>query len=439
MGAAIESKSVSAAKEHFGLPSKEERLPRHGLPAWDGGRMDARLVRVKEMDTQSGLSLRVLNVVYDERFSGPPSRILQVAGPLKREGVESIVVTRRGDPTFPRLLNEADIEHVEIALVRARRSFSPLEHFRFVKGFWPNVARLRMLIRSYRVSVVHNNGALHFQAPLAAYLERVPLVWHLNDVHVPTGARRFLPRVVLRLADVVAVASRAVADYYFDAPPESDQRMAVLYPPADVERFNPRVDGTVIRSELGIDSTAPIIATVANLCPGKGLEYLLQAAAEIRRVRPDARFLIAGAPLKNRDGYRRALLRLCGELRLNRHVMFLGARGDVDRIFAAADVCLHPSEREAAPMAVMEASASGVPVVACDVGGTREIVEEGVTGFLVPPRAPEQMALKMLALLGSPCQAAAMGRSGAQHILRSEFVLLPIAPHATRRWRRARN
>ncbi|HSR58189.1 MAG TPA: glycosyltransferase, partial [Candidatus Binataceae bacterium] len=72
--------------------------------------------------------------------------------------------------------------------------------------------------------------------------------------------------------------------------------------------------------------------------------------------------------------------------------------------------------------AVMEASASGVPVVASDAGGTREIVEEGVTGFLVPPQAPEQIALKVLALLGSPDRAADMGRRGAQR-MREQFSL----------------
>jgi glycosyltransferase involved in cell wall biosynthesis len=367
-------------------------------------------------------ALRVLNVVYDERFGGPQSRILQVARGLRSAGVETIVASRRGEASFAKMLDASAIGHVELGLVRARNSYNPIRQCVFAAGFWPNVLALRNLIRRYRPDVVHSNGALHLQGPIAAHLEGVALVWHLNDVYLPPGARRLMPAMVLRLSSAIAVASRAVADYYFHSQPHCDARIATLYPPVDSSRFNPEVDGEGIRSEFKIARDAPVVATAANLCPGKGIEHLLRAAAQIRRTRPQVRFLVAGAWLANRDRYRRKLLRLRGELGLNECVTFTGVRSDLERIFAAADIYVHPSDSEAAPMAVMEASASGLPVVATDVGGTREIVEDGSTGLLVAAASPEQISLKVLALLGATAQASEMGMRGA-HRMGERFSL----------------
>jgi len=354
----------------------------------------------------------IANVVYEERFGGPQSRVLQVAMRLRHKGFETLVVIPRGDPIFASHLSAAQIPFHEFALVRLRDSRNPVVHARFITHFWPNVITLRRLIREHDIQVVHTNGLIHLQAPIAARLEGIPLVWHLNDVNAPGLLRLLFVPLVRRWADRIVVAARAVAQHYFPDSSDINGRLHVLYAPVDTEKFRPEVDGLSVRAELGIADDCPVIGTVSNLSPGKGVEFLLEAAPSIKHRFPKARFLIVGEKLRNRQAYWSSLMRRTEELGLANDVIFTGRRDDIPEVMAATTVYVHPSEAEACPMAVLEASASGLPVVATDVGGTGELVEDGVTGILVAPKSPPQIADAVIHLLESPETAQAMGMRG---------------------------
>jgi glycosyltransferase involved in cell wall biosynthesis len=360
---------------------------------------------------------RILNVLYEERFGGPQSRVLQVATRLQAKGFETLVVIPKGDPTFASRLKAVQIPFHEFDLVRLRDSRNPAVHARFIARFWPNVMTLRRLIRDYKIELVHTNGLIHLQAPIAAGLEGVPLVWHLNDVNTPRLLRLLLLPLVRRWADQIVVAAQAVGYYYFPNNASSvRKRLHVLYAPVDTEKFRTGVDGTSVRATLGIDDDSPIVGTVKNLSPGAGVEFLIDAASDIKRHFPKAKFLIVGEKLRNRQAYWSSLMRRTEELGLANDVIFVGRRDDIPEVMRAMTVYVHPSEAEACPMAVLEASASGLPVIATDVGGTRELVEDGVTGILVEPRSPAQIADAVVHLLESPETAQAMGMRGVQRM-----------------------
>jgi len=328
------------------------------------------------------------------------------------------VVIPRGDPGFASLLRAEQIPFQELDLVRLRRTANPAVHIRFLARFGPNVAALRRLIREHHIDVVHTNGLMHTQAAIAARLEGVPLVWHLNDVYTPGLLRAIFLPLVRSWAGRIAVSARAVARYYFPDPSGVEDRLHLLYAPVDTGRFSREVDGSTVRQELGIDAHCPVAGTVANLCPGKGIEYLLEAAPRIKAYFPATKFLVVGERLENRRGYWRSLLRRAEELGLAGHIFFTGHRRDIPQVMRAMTVYVHPSESEACPMAVLEASASGLPVVATNVGGIPELVEDGATGILVEPRRPSQIAEAVVRLIHSPGLARGMGVAGAERTRR---------------------
>jgi glycosyltransferase involved in cell wall biosynthesis len=365
---------------------------------------------------------RVLNVLYDERFGGPQNEVLQLAPALRRRSVETLVAIPKGDPFFRNRLKQEKIEFAERHLVRLRHSVNPLLHTRFLTSFWPNVVTLRRLIRAHHIEVVHTFGFMHLQAPIAAHLERLPLVWHLNDINPGPMLRAALVPWVRSWADIVAVSSRAVVKHYFPDGSGPTDRIHVLYPAVDTDKFNPTVDARSVRAELGIPKNAPVIGSVGNLSPGKGFEFFLEAAAQIQTRFPASKFLIVGAVLENRKQYFKALLERRQKLGLTSDALFLGHRNDVPQLMAAMTIAVHASEAEAAPTVVMEASASGLPVVATDVGGVHELLEDGVTGILVEPRSPAQVADAVLRLLENQAIAGQMGKSGVQR-MREQFSL----------------
>jgi glycosyltransferase involved in cell wall biosynthesis len=149
------------------------------------------------------------------------------------------------------------------------------------------------------------------------------------------------------------------------------------------------------------------IATVACLREEKRLDVLIEASARVLARYPDAEFLIAG------DGpCRDELLELARRAGVVDRVRFLGHRDDVPGFLADADVFVLPSRSDASPNSIIEAMASGLPVIASAVGGIPEIVDHDKTGWLVPSGDPDALANAVLEMLAAPGRAADFGRAG---------------------------
>jgi len=366
--------------------------------------------------------MKVLNVLFEERVGGPQRRVLQVARELCARGVLTIVTIPRGDRRFANLLRDAEIPFEELDLVRLRKVWNPAIHATFIARFWQNVMELRRLIRRHQVQVVHTNGSIHSQAAIAAHLEGVRLVWHLNDVGTPKLLRLMFLPIVRKWAHRIAIASQAVGRLYFPDPREVSGRLHLLYAPVDTERFSLDGDGSGLRAELGIAPDCPVVGTLGNASPGRGWEFLLEAAPMIKEKYPAVKFLFVGELLADHQSYWSGLMRRARDLGLSEDIIFTGRRDDVPQMMHALQVYVHPSEAEACPMSVLEACACGLPVVATAVGGVPEIVEDGMSGFLVPPQSPSEIARSVLALLGSIDLAEKMGKAAVQTV-RKQFSL----------------
>lgn len=166
----------------------------------------------------------------------------------------------------------------------------------------------------------------------------------------------------------------------------------------------PAADG--VREELGIPHGVPVVGTVGNLTPKKDHATLLRAAARMRRTTPDLRVVVVGTgPLEPR------LRALAAELDLGDGVVFAGFREDARRVMGAFDVFVLSSTFEGLPIAMLEAMARGLPVVATGVGGTPEVVDHHRHGLLVEPRAPGPLAEAVEAVLGDASLAARLGEA----------------------------
>jgi glycosyltransferase involved in cell wall biosynthesis len=183
--------------------------------------------------------------------------------------------------------------------------------------------------------------------------------------------------------------------------------VSLIYNGVDLDRYDNQEACCTLPEEYGMEPGSQIVGVVARLEPEKGHPTLLEAWPKVLREVPDAYLLIVG------EGSRRdALEAQARELRIAHRVVFTGRRDDVPAVTAALDVAVLPSYREAQGMVILEAMALSRPVVASRVGGIPEMIEDGVTGLLVPPHDAEALAAAIVRLLKNHPLADTLGRAG---------------------------
>ncbi|MGI6415821.1 MAG: glycosyltransferase [Thermoguttaceae bacterium] len=270
-------------------------------------------------------------------------------------------------------------------------------------GLRPGIIwKLAWLLRGLQADVVHTHNTVAFFYGLpAARLARVRRV-----IHTRHGQRGGAPnrqtvafRWLSRFADKMVSVSEDATQLSIAEGIAAEKACTILNG-IDLARF----------TYTGPQSNGPALL-VARLSPEKDVITLLKAARVVADERPDFRLEIAG------DGPCRSdLTRLAADLGLSRHVCFHGETHDVAALLARASLFVLPSLQEGISLTLLEAMARGLPVVATRVGGNPEVVEEGVTGLLVPPQNPTSLAVAVVRLASDPARAQEMGQAGRQRV-----------------------
>jgi glycosyltransferase involved in cell wall biosynthesis len=217
--------------------------------------------------------------------------------------------------------------------------------------------------------------------------------------------REQLRRLTPEMGRLIAVSTsieRKIADEGRALVPVS-----LIYNGVDLDRYDHQEPCCTLRDDYGMEAGSQIVGVIARLEPEKGHPTLLDAWPQVLRDVPDAYLLVIG------EGSRReALEQQAYDLRIGHRVVFTGRRDDVPAVTAALDVAVLPSYREAQGLSILEAMALSRPVVASNVGGIPEMIEDGVTGLLVPPADPAALAEAISRLLLDHPYADTIGRAG---------------------------
>jgi glycosyltransferase involved in cell wall biosynthesis len=223
---------------------------------------------------------------------------------------------------------------------------------------------------------------------------------------------RFLDRWTSRYFGVAEAQRR----YLVDELGFPGDKVRIIHNGVDPAQFDITADRSVL-AEFGFAQDDPVVGILAGLTPVKDHATFLRAARTVVGKIPMAKFLVIG------DGPARAQLEeLTSELRITANVHFAGQRGDIARLLPAIDVFTLTSTTECFPMSVLEAMACGRPTVCTAVGGIPEMVEDGVTGYLVAPKDSRRLSERLVSLLSDPQVAPRMGRAGRARI-EAEFNL----------------
>jgi glycosyltransferase involved in cell wall biosynthesis len=261
--------------------------------------------------------------------------------------------------------------------------------------------------RGARVLHVHGYAAADFGRLAArAAGARLVLHEHFADPRMP-AYQAVADRLLRGRTDGAIAVSRSTREFLVRQRFVPEERVRLIWNGAPLEEFAPvpRERALAVRRELGLAEDALVVGTIGRLNAQKGHRFLLDAAALLLPRRPGARVLVAG------DGdLMGELRRQAAALGIAGKVVFAGHRTDVPDLLGALDVVCISSLYEGTPLALFEAMAAGKAIVSTSVDGCREVLEDGVTGVLVPPADAAALADGLERVLGDAALRAALGR-----------------------------
>lgn len=277
--------------------------------------------------------------------------------------------------------------------------------------------RLAALVRNWRPDIIHCRNWNTWLDSCAAHLidrRRAKLVWSFHGFadgdNFPLR-RRVISNMLARVTDYLFAVCKDSAQRYAKVARVPAQRFDVIYNGVDCDKFTPPADVTRLREELGLNTQEIIVTTVASLTPVKDHAKLLRAIALAHRLSPDVstRFLFIGE-----GALRVSLQSEIQNLGLEGKVNLLGNSDRVADYLAASDVFILPSRLEGMSNAIMEAMATGLPVIANNVGGNPELVKSGSTGILCEQNNDQDMANAILQLAKDKTLREKMGMAARQ-------------------------
>ncbi len=344
--------------------------------------------------------MRILQVCSVTTFGGGERHLADLSHALTDLGHEVYAASVPGSPLWS-----------ELSFLPNGRTLA-LSRGNYVK----NLTGLAAFVRAQGIEIIHAHAARDYHL-VALAVRLAPRARLVLTRHVLFPLRR-INRPLLRSAGRVIAVSQAVAESLRRNGVIESSKITVVHNGIDTDRF----DGSIARSgELPV-----VVGTVGHLAPIKGHDIFLRAAALISAHRPEVRFVVIGEDKSPQMDHRRSLESLIVELGLNEIVTMPGWRDDMPAVLSSFTLFVSAARSEPFGLAIVEAMAAGLPVIATASEGAMEIIEEGFSGKLVPVDDPEALAQAINYLLDNPLERSRLGRN-ALLASRERFSLARMA------------
>ncbi len=320
--------------------------------------------------------MKVLQILPELNVGGVETGTVDFAKYLAEHGHRAVVVSNGG--TLVGELEKIGVNHYQLPVHK--------------KNLWTmiqSVRRLKKIIIGEGVDVVHARSRV--PAWIAYFACRKTPAAFITTCH-GHYQKHFFSRI-MGWAKFVIVPSTVIGKHMIESFGVSASNVRLIPRSVDLEKFN-------VPRQRDSQKSHCVISMVGRITPLKGHEYFLRAMAKVIRYMPYAKIWIIGDVPEKKESYRQELEVLVKHLGLSEHVQFLGNRRDIPALLAKTDLLvLSTVTQEAFGRVILEAQAAGVPVVATRVGGVVEIIDDGKTGILVPPKDVEAMAQEVMRVL----------------------------------------
>ena len=348
---------------------------------------------------------------------------------LDRNKYDPIVLLPSDMPTgmLSPELERLGVEYHFVTLGILRRKYlTPSRIIPLIVEMLSGIAKVRSIARERNVTLVYVNTFVAVSGAIGSSLARVPVLWHIREIlAMPRAMRWVLIRTLNLCADRVVCISKAVRDSLLAEAPGLASKCVVVYNAVSAPIATSTDNHVGIREELGVAENIPLVGTVGRISHWKGQEILVEAAAQVLQRQPSAHFVALGSYFADESHYLDKLKAQIENLGLADRFHLSDYRSNVTEVYRALDIFVLPSRKpEPFGRVTVEAMMQSRPVIATNHGGTCELIEDGVTGILVPPADPAALAEKIDLLLTDSALRQRLGQNAARYAL--EHFSMPV-------------
>jgi len=350
-------------------------------------------------------ALNILQTCYSPSWGGLEMQTLEISLQLIRRGHRVTLSCRPAT----RLATEAERSHIPLLLHDIRGYLHPIV-----------IARLSSELRHVGIDLIHCQHSRDIATVVPAMLlsGRYRPILLSKRVGSYIVKKDFLHSLTHRHISRVLAISEVIHRNVLDTLPVPPERVLTLHDAIDTSRYSPQhATGKSVRSEFGFTDDVFLVGFVGRISPGKGHGELLHAAAMLKPRYPNVRYLIVGEASYGEEGYAEQIRHLAGKLGVDDVVTFTGFRKDVPDVMRAFDLFAFPSHAESFGIGLIEAMAIELPVVSTNCDGILDIVVDGETGIMVPPKDAEALARGLSRLLDDPGLRKRMGEAARRRVV----------------------
>lgn len=365
--------------------------------------------------------MKILFIHSGADLYGASRSLLRLSSRLVRDGNPVMAILPYDGPLRDELQThgvEVRIHH-DLPVVTRQESKNLLGLISILLRIPFSIVKIWSVIRKFRPDIVHTNTALILSPGIAAKLRNVPHVWHVREFFVEFPKFwKWYQWFMYYFADVIVCVSTPVAKQFKER--ILQEMVFVIHNGFPEEEFKP-VEAERIqafRNRLGLDSNLTVGVVGRIKFARKGQDVFVKAVALLKDKFPHVQFILVGSPFPGNEEHLYNLMELIKELGIEDRVIYTGDVDDIKAAYSVLDISVLPSALpEPFGGVVIESMAFGKPVVGSELGGTLEQIEDGVTGFLVEPNAPKDLAKALEHLLSDSELRRKMGENGRKRFL----------------------
>jgi len=338
--------------------------------------------------------MRILFVNHSSSLTGAPISCLNIITRIN-ENFIPFFVTKENGP----IINELKRHQVKTYIIE-KKGFLGIQ---YIKSF------LKIIDRE-KIDLIHLNTLTPFckYAGIAGFIKRIPIVWFVRENPLISRSKR-LKFWLKKVSSKIVFVDKDTMNKLMDK--DELKKVELVYNGVDTSYFKPEKSELLIKS-FKIEPENKLIGYIGLITERKGIEYLIKAFEKVKQEYKRCKLIIIGSYKKEDEFYYKKLLELIKTLNLKNEIYLTGNIWDIKDAINNLDIVVLPSLEERCSRVLLESISCAKPVVASNVGGNPEIIENGLNGLIVPPEDNDELAKAILKFLTNEKLAEEMGKNG---------------------------